>query len=175
VIGFEYSAAGDERIYDIMLPGSLMLEACLILNKSSPVYFKTIKPTELICIDRHTLLEQMSADFSLVMNIIESISCKFFAAMEQFRETQCHDANWRLCNLLLMYADRYGIPHDGKIMIREKVSQQTLSDILGINRITVNRLIKNLQDMDLVLQINGYYCLHDMEKLRRHLEYLEAE
>jgi CRP/FNR family transcriptional regulator len=60
-------------------------------------------------------------------------------------------------------------------MIAEKVSQQTLSDLLGVNRITVNRSIKKLKDMGLILQINGFYCISDMEKLRRHMDYIEAE
>jgi CRP/FNR family transcriptional regulator len=175
VIGFEYAAGGDERIYNVMLPGSLMLEMNLILNRPSPVYFKTIKPTELICIDRHTLFEQMDDNFRLVINIIESISYKFLAAMEQVREVKCHDADWRFCSLLLMFAERYGVPYDGKIMIREKVSQQTLSDLLGVNRITVNRIIKKLRDLELILQINGYYCIQDTKKLRRHMDYIDGE
>jgi CRP/FNR family transcriptional regulator len=175
VIGFEYSAGGDERIYDIMLPGSLMLDACIIVNKPCPVYFKTIRHSELICIDRHTLLEQMSDDFSLVMNIIESIAYKFFSAMDMVRETECHAADWRFCNLLLMFADKYGVPYEDKILVAEKVSQQMFSDLLGVNRITVNRIIKKLRDMGLILQINGLYCIADTEKLRKHMDYIEAE
>jgi len=149
VIGFEYASGGDERVYNIMLPGSLVLEMNLILNKPSPVYFKSIKPSELICIDRHTLLRQMGNDFQLVINIIESISYKYLAAMEQIRETKCHDAAWRFCSLLLMFADRYGVPYDGTIIIKEKINQQILSDLLGVNRITVNRIIKILKDSGL--------------------------
>jgi CRP/FNR family transcriptional regulator len=175
VVGFEYTAGGDERIYHIMLPGSLMLESCLILNKPCPISFKTIKPTELICIDRHTLLEQMGSDFSLVIKIIESASYKFLSAMDQVRAAECHNTVWRFCNLLLMFADKYGVPYDGKIMIAEKVSQQTLSDLLGLNRITVNRIIKKLLNMELVAHLNGYYCIQDIEKLRRHMDFIEGE
>jgi CRP/FNR family transcriptional regulator len=174
VIGFEYAGGGDERIYNVMLPGSLMLEMNLILNKPSPIYFKTIKPTELVCIDRHTLLEQMSDDFHLVLNVVESISYKFLAAMEQVREAKCHDTDWRFCSLLLMFVERYGVPYDGKIMIREKISQQTFSDLLGVNRVTINRIIKKLRDMELILQINGYYCIHDTEKLRKHMDFIDG-
>jgi CRP/FNR family transcriptional regulator len=174
VIGFEYSSNGDERIYNIMLPGSLLLEMNLILNEPSPVYFKSIKPSELICIDRHTLLKQMSDDFPLVIDIIESISYKYLAAMGQVRETKCHDTNWRFCSLLLMFADRYGVPCNGKILIKEKINQQILSDILGVNRITVNRIIKILKDSGLLLQINGYYCICDVKKLRQYMDCLET-
>jgi CRP/FNR family transcriptional regulator len=170
VIGFEYSSGGDERIYNINLTGSLMLEMNLILNKPSPVYFKTIKPSELICIDRHTLLRQMNDDFHLATTVIESISYKYLAAMEQIRETKCHDAAWRFCSLLLMFADRYGVPDNGTVIIKEKINQQILSDLLGVNRITVNRIIKILKDSGLLLQTNGYYCISDMEKLRQYMD-----
>jgi CRP/FNR family transcriptional regulator len=174
VIGFEYASGGDERIYNIMLPGSLVLEMNVILNKPSPVYFKSIKPSELVCIDRHTLLRQMNDDFHLAIKIIESISNKYLTAMEQIRETECHDTNWRFCSLLLMFADRYGVPYNGTIIIKEKINQQILSDLLGVNRITVNRIIKTLKDSDLLSQINGYYCILDTNKLRQHMDHLET-
>jgi CRP/FNR family transcriptional regulator len=174
VVGFEYTAGGDERIYDVMLPRSLILEMSLFLNKPSPVYFKTLKPSELICIDKSTLLNQMDEDRHLVTDIIEYMSYKFFAAMEQVRESKCHDAGWRFCSLLLMFADRYGVMYDNKLLIKEKVSQQLFSNLLGVNRITVNRIIKKLTDMGLIEQINGYYCICDREKLIRHMDYMET-
>jgi CRP/FNR family transcriptional regulator len=172
-VGFEYNSSGNEQIYNIMLPGSLIMEMNLILNESSPIFFKTIKPSILICIDRDTLLKEMGADFNVVINIVKSISYKFLVAMEQVRENQCHEATWKCCNLLLMFAEIYGIPYEGKILIKEKISQQMLSDILGVNRITVNRIIKKLKEMDLIVQINNYYCIHNIEKLKTHMEYLE--
>jgi CRP/FNR family transcriptional regulator len=175
VAGFEYTSGGEERVYQIMLPGSLMLDSCLILNKPCPIFFKTIKPSELICIDRRTLLQQMRSDFSLVMNIIESVSYKFFSAMDLVRTAECHNTAWRICNLLLMFADKYGVPYDGKIMIAEKVSQQALADLLGINRITVNRIMKILRNMELIVHLNGFYCIQDTENLRRHMDFIKGE
>jgi CRP/FNR family transcriptional regulator len=173
IVGFEYTPGGDEQIYNIMLPGSLMMEMNLMLNEPSPVFFKAIKPSILICIDRNTLLKEMSDDFNVVMNVVKSISYKFLAAMEQIRETRCHEATWRFCSLLLKFAEIYGIPYEDKILIKERISQKVLSDILGVNRITVNRIIKKLKDMDLIVQINSYYCIYNTEKLKKHMDYLE--
>ena len=173
VVGFEYAPSGDERVYDIMLPQSLLLEMNLFLNKPSPVYFKAVKPSELICIERHTLLDRMRGDFRLTMAVIESLSNKFYVAMEQVRETKCHGAAWRFCNLLLMFAEFYGVPYDKKTLIREQVSQQILSNLLGVNRITINRISTKLKDLALIEQINGLYCISDMEKLKQHMDYLD--
>jgi CRP/FNR family transcriptional regulator len=173
IIGFEYSSCGDERVYNIMLPGSLLMEANLILNEPSPVFFKAVKFSILICIDRSTLLKQMRNDFNISTGIVKYISNKFLAAMEQVREKQCHDATWRLCSVLLMFAEYFGILYEGEILIKEKLSQQILADILGVNRITVNRIINKLKKMDLVVQINSYYCIRSITSLEKHMSYLE--
>jgi CRP/FNR family transcriptional regulator len=175
VIGYEYTSGGDERIYNVMLMRSLILEANLLTNKPSPVYFKAIKPSELVCIDRQTLIHQITEDPHLALDIIESISYKFFSAMDMVREMKCHDATWMLCNLLLIFADRYGSPYDEKkTLIKEKVSQQLLSNILGVNRITITRIIKTLKDLGLIEQINGYYCISDVKKMKQHLDFLDS-
>ena len=43
-----------------------------------------------------------------------------------------------------------------------------MSNLLGINRITTVRGIKKLKDMGLLEQINGLYCIRDIERLKRH-------
>ncbi|GHV79350.1 hypothetical protein AGMMS49944_11410 [Spirochaetia bacterium] len=177
IIGYEYNEGGDERVYDVQMMGSLMLEALLFMNGGrgipSPVYFKAVKNSELIRIEKHALIREMQEDPRLTLDIIESISNKFFSAMDQLRELKCHDTEWRLCNLLRMFSDCYGVPHDTKkIIIAEKISQQTLSNLLGVNRISITRIMKKLRDMGLVEQINGYYCITDIDKLKRHLDFL---
>jgi CRP/FNR family transcriptional regulator len=178
VIGYEYSDSGEERVYDVQMMGSLMLEATLFMRGGkgmpSPVFFKTVKNSELIQIDKQDLLRAMQEDTRLTLDIIESISNKFFSAMDQLRELKCHDAEWRLCNLLVIFSDNYGVPHEEKkMLITEKISQQILSNLLGINRISVTRIMQKLKGMGLVEQINGYYCIPDMEKMKRHLAFLK--
>jgi CRP/FNR family transcriptional regulator len=177
VIGYEYSDSGEERVYDVQMAGSLMLEATLFMNGGrgvpSPVFFKAVKNSELIQIEKQELIRAMQEDPRLTLDIIESIANKFFSAMDQLRELKCHDAEWRLCNLLLIFADHYGVPHENKkILITEKISQQIMSNLLGINRISVTRIMQKLKGMGLVEQINDYYCIPDMEKMKHHLDFL---
>jgi CRP/FNR family transcriptional regulator len=173
IVAFEYISSGDERVYNIMMPGSLILESNLIFNEPVPIFFKTIKSSALICIDRATLLKAMNNDFNVVTNVIQSLSYKFMIVMDMMRETRCHDAMWRVCNLLLKFAENFGVPYEDKILIKEKISQQLLSDILGVTRITVYRIVKKLADMDLIVQINSYYCICNTENLKKHMDYLE--
>ncbi|MDR1875900.1 MAG: Crp/Fnr family transcriptional regulator [Synergistaceae bacterium] len=172
VIAFEYAPGGEERVYNFMEEQSLFLEAHLLTGIPVAVYFKAAKPSELYCIDRTSLLAAMADDPQLTCDIIETLSNKFFAAMDQLRQGCCYSAAWRICNLLLIFADRFGTPYDGKVLVKEKISQQMISNLLGINRATAVRIMKSLKDSALIEQINGYYCIRDVEKLKRHLEHI---
>ena len=43
VIGYEYSFGGDERVYNVMLMRSLILEANLLTNEPCPIFFRAVK------------------------------------------------------------------------------------------------------------------------------------
>jgi CRP/FNR family transcriptional regulator len=118
------------------------------------------------------MLQQMVLDENFVFDIIESISYKFYSAMDQIRESQNHDTVWVLCNLLLTFAAQYGVHHRDKVMIKEKINQQILSNILGVNRITVVRIVKILKERGLLEHENGYYCV-DVEGIQTYLEEIE--
>ena len=168
VIAFEFTPSGEERVYNFMEENSLLLEANVITEKPAPVYFKTTVDSELICIERGALIKAMLEEPQMMFDVVESISNKFFASMDQIRQAHCHNTTWKLCNLLLIFADRFGVEHDGKVLIKEKVSQQMLSNLLGINRITTVRIIRDMRDLELIEQINGYYCIRDMAEFKRY-------
>lgn len=172
VAAYEYTLSGEERIYNFNEQNSLLLEANLLFDYVSPISFKTVKPSELVAVDKETLMETIYADPQVSMDVMESLATKFMSSMDQIRHANFHNAAWKICDLLLVFADRYGVPYDGKILIKEKISQQLLSNLLGINRVTAVRAIKELKEMALIEQINGFYCIRDLEKLKRHQERL---
>ena len=166
IIAFEFTPMGEERVYNFMEENSILLESNLIMEIPAQVYFRTTQETDLICIEREELLTAMSKDQELTMDIISALSYKFFSSMDQIRQECCHNATWKFCNLLLIFADRFGEEYDGKVLIHEKVSQQMLSNLLGINRITAVRIVKELKEQMLLELINGYYCIRDIDKLK---------
>ena len=63
----------------------LFWEGNLLFDQESPVNFKTVQPSELVCITKEMLLEGIAGDPQLAMDIMESLSTKFLSAMEQVR------------------------------------------------------------------------------------------
>lgn len=173
IISFEYTSTGEERVYNFNEAGSLFLESVMLLRQQCPVYFMASMPSDLIRISREKLLAALLSDPQIALDVIESLSNKFLASMDQIRQSSSHNAAWKICNLLLIFAERFGIPYDGKILIKEKVNQQMLSNLLGINRITTVRVIKGLKAMGLIEVINGFYCLRSVEQMKLHLQMLD--
>lgn len=173
IISFEYTPIGEERVYNFMEAGSLFLESVMLLRQPCPVYFMAAMPSELIRISREKLLNALLSEPQITLDVIESLSNKFLASMDQIRQSGSHNVAWRICNLLLIFAERFGVPYDGKILIKEKVNQQMLSSLLGINRITTVRVIKELKVLGLIEVIDGFYCFRSMEQMKMHLEMLD--
>ena len=112
-------------------------------------------------------------DIDIVMDICRSLAGKFLSAMGQIRSGQQKSAEWKICRLLEIFMENYGQPYDGKILLAEKISQQMMADMLGMNRVTITRKFKELRELSLVEQINGYICVRSPEALRKHMELMK--
>ena len=127
----------------------------------------------LICVTKTQLTEAMKNDPQLLNALLFSVSNKFLEAMEELRKERNHSAAWRLCDTLLCFSERYGVPYDGKVLIQKNISLQSLAAMMGVNRATAVRAMRRLRDMGLVENINGFYCVRSIDSLRRHQELLD--
>lgn len=131
VMAFEYMAASGESCYNFNEEGSLVMDANMILQKAPPVSFVALTAVEAVRISRERLMLALREDPDLALHVMSNLSFKFLAAMDQVRKaTQCSVA-WKAWNLLLTFAERYGVPYAGKILIKEKISQQIMANLLG--------------------------------------------
>jgi CRP/FNR family transcriptional regulator, cyclic AMP receptor protein len=58
----------------------------------------------------------------------------------------------------------------GRILIRQKVSQSDLAAMAGIARENVSRVLNDWADRSLVSRLAGYYCLENRSVLQREGE-----
>lgn len=166
----EYTADGRECYFNINEEDSLLFEAAIILGRRLTLNYKALTDCRLIRIPRNVLMENVVADSAVALDLLSSISEKFLSVSEQIRESNYHSATWKVCNLILSLADKYGVSYDGKVMISERISQQQLANTLRINRVTVNRTLTKLKDLGYIEQINGLFCIRSTAKLHRYME-----
>lgn len=169
MMAFEYTSSTEERYYSVHDSRSLVMEADILLERDTPVSFVALTDVKARAMTREELLDALRQDNELAIEVMTGLSYKFMTAMDQIREaTQCN-VSWKVCNLLLNLVDRYGVPYDGKLLIKEKISQQMMANLLRVNRITMVRAIKELRERGLIEQVNGFYCIRDRESMKAYM------
>lgn len=174
VICYEISYNGEQRIYNFMEPGSLFLEEFLLFDKPCPVFFETALDSKLVKIEKKNLTQAFKSNIDIVMDVCESMSAKYLSAMEYQRIGNRQDASWQLCRFILLLVQHYGKYEDGRIRIAEKFSHQTIADLLGMNRVTVSRKLKDLRDLKLICLDNGYIIVPNIDSLRNYMDSIQG-
>lgn len=174
LVAYEYSSTGGERVYSTNHPGELILVPSMVVTHPLTLNFKASESSVLVRISRQTMFQAMRADPDFASMLVYSLSLRLITTIENSREQGNHSMSWRVCHLLLTMAERSGADYDGKLLIREKISQQTMANRLRANRVTVARVIRDLKDLGLIEYINGFYCIRSVQKLQKHMEYLDA-
>lgn len=172
VVCYDLSEDGFQRIYNILEPNSLILEECLLFRWPCRVIFRTAKDSVLVRLERCDLVRLFKHDIDATLEFSRYQSMKFLSTMELQRLSHHRSAEWQVCRLLQAFMERYGEPYDGKILIRESITQQMIGDILGINRVTITRIFHNLRE-EFLERINGYYCIRSREKLEDYIRSIE--
>lgn len=173
IIALEYTSFGEERLYNIMEAGTMLLEPNLLFSFPPAVDFMAEEISILVRIRRADLIKAMEADPVLNMDILESVSTKFFAAMEQIRESNNHTVPWKVCNLLLVLADRYGVPDGEFTCISKKITQRTMAGMIGVNRVTLSRIMKTLVEEGVVNRMNGFYYICPLKQMQAYQERID--
>lgn len=172
IVSTEVMATGRELVYSSSEEGTVILLPAIILRRSLTMDFKAAVPSKLVRVPRESLFRAMASDSGFLANLLYDMTVKYSKLLDMFQSTS-HMVPWKVCNLLLSLAEKHGVDYDGKVLIREKYSQQRMADFLHANRTTIARIMKDLFDLGLVERINDYYCIRSVEKLRRHMDGLE--
>ena len=77
----------------------------------------------------------------------------------------------RVARALLSLAEAFGKDvGNGRILIRQKVSQSDLAAMAGIARENVSRVLKDWSEHGVVSRLAGYYCLEKKAAVQREAE-----
>lgn len=169
VVSYSYSADGNEKIFNIIEPIFTLGDGHAIVQEPMAFFFKALEDLETLYIDRNDLIELLKKDYQVTHFIINSVTNKLNNLCYQTEETFFYDAEYRICNLFIQFAENYGINDGNRTIIDFSISHQFIGKLIGINRETTSRIIKRLKDKNLIGLINGKYIIYDILKLREIL------
>jgi CRP-like cAMP-binding protein len=165
------SPGGTERILAVLGAGTVVGELSMIDGAPRSSSVCAVRPSVLRFISRsdfHAFAERTPEVYRHVMTILAT----------RLRDTNGAVAaasflplKGRVARALINLADAFG--HEvggGRIVIRQKLSQNDLAAMAGIARENVSRILNEWMRDKLISRVSSYYCLEDRPSLQRQAD-----
>jgi CRP/FNR family transcriptional regulator, cyclic AMP receptor protein len=164
-------ATGGERILAILGPGSVVGELSMIDGSPRSASVTALRDSKLSFIDRAAFDAFGQSTPELYRHITTLLAQRLRDTNEALLATNFLSVKGRvacaLLNLAEAFSDDVG---QGRILIRQKVSQSDLAAMAGIARENVSRALNDWAKRSLVSRLAGYYCLENRVVLNREAE-----
>lgn len=155
---------GKEMILAFHEEGEYFGEMALIDGKTSPATVTSATATTIYILDKnsfHKLLQQDAINKEILINLCSR--CR--DAWAQIEVLTFHNAKARICTSLYQLSAKRGVPTDKGIEIPVKITHKELSDMVGVSRETVTRILSSLQSDKTILIESRKIIIPDPEEL----------
>jgi CRP/FNR family transcriptional regulator, cyclic AMP receptor protein len=163
--------AGGERILAILGPGSVVGELSMIDGGPRSASVTALRDSKLSFVGRTAFEAFGQVRPDLYRHLATLLARRLRDTDEALVATNFLSVKGRVGRALLNIAEAFG--HDvgqGRIVIRQKVSQSDLAAMAGVARENVSRVLNDWTSRSLVTRLAGYYCLENRSALRRESE-----
>jgi CRP/FNR family transcriptional regulator, cyclic AMP receptor protein len=152
-------AGGHNALLAILGRGDIFGELSLLDSLPRSATVTALKASELYCLPPAAFERLMRTDSEVARQLMRVIAGRLRAANEN-HVLQLMPVRIRLARALLSLARSFGerLP-DGRILIRQRISQAELGQMVGATRENVNRQLTEWRQQRLLSRISGYYCL----------------
>jgi CRP/FNR family cyclic AMP-dependent transcriptional regulator len=163
--------AGGERILAILGPGSVVGELSMIDRGPRSASVTALRDSKLSFVGRSAFEAFGQSRPELYRHVATLLAQRLRDTDEALVATNFLSLKGRLARALLSLAEAFGQDiGQGRILIRQKVSQSDLAAMVGIARENVSRVLNDWTSRSLVRRLAGYYCLDDRAALQRETE-----
>jgi CRP/FNR family cyclic AMP-dependent transcriptional regulator len=163
------SAQGEETLLAMLGAGDVVGEMGLIDGLPRSATAAALKPCSLAFLASQDFSRFADANPAVYRHMLEIISSRLRVTNDAFAAYQLLPLGGRLARVLLRLSEGVGHPlNDGRILIRQKITQAELARMTGSSRENVNRMLNAWRRRQIVSRISSYYCL-EQEKILRKL------
>jgi CRP-like cAMP-binding protein len=165
------SPAGGERILAIFGPGAVIGELSMIDGAPRSASVTAIRNAKLQFISRTTFESLGSANPDLYRHLVGLLAGRLRDTNGALIATSFLSVKGRVARSLLNLAEAFG--HDvgqGRVLVRQKVTQSDLAAMAGIARENVSRVLQDWMRRKLVSRLAGYYCIDNRKALTSEAE-----
>jgi CRP-like cAMP-binding protein len=163
--------AGGERILAILGPGSVVGELSMIDGAPRSASVTALRDAKLSFVSRAAFEAFGRSSPELYRHLTTLLAHRLRDTNNALAATSFLSIKGRVARALLSLAEAFGSDvGQGRIVIRQKVSQGDLAAMAGIARENVSRVLHDWANRSLVSRLAGYYCLESKAAFKREAE-----
>ena len=159
---------GGERILAIMGPSSVVGELSMIDGAPRSASVTALRNSKLCFVSRADFVAFGQSRPEVYRHVMTVLARRLRDTNDALAASSFLSVKGRVARALLSLAEAFG--HDvgnGRILIRQKVTQSDLAAMAGIARENVSRVLKEWTTHSLVSRLAGYYCLENKSAIKR--------
>jgi CRP-like cAMP-binding protein len=165
------SASGAERILAILGPGAIVGDLAIIDGLPRSASVSALRDCKLRFVSR-TSFEAFARKEPEVYHYLAKVLATRLRDTDQIVAAGSFlPLKGRVARALIDLAHAFGKDvGQGRVVIRQKVSQGDLAAMAGIARENVSRIMNDWMRAKIITRLSGYYCLEDLARLKREIE-----
>jgi CRP-like cAMP-binding protein len=162
------STAGTERILAVLGAGAIVGELAVIDGAPRSASVTAIRESKLTFVSRADFEAFCEAHPQIYRHISILLARRLREVDGTVAAASFLSLKGRTARAVLNLAEAFGKDvGQGRILIRQKLSQSDLAAIAGIARENVSRILQDWMRRSLISRLAGYYCLEDKAALER--------
>jgi CRP-like cAMP-binding protein len=165
------SPSGGERILAILGPGTLVGELAMIDAQPRSATVTAARDSDLSFISRTAFEAVAETHPEVYRHIVKLLVRRLRDTNTVVAAMSFLSLKGRVAQSLLGLAEAFGNDvGQGRILVKQKVTQSDLAAMTGIARENVSRIINDWMRQKLISRLAGYYCLENRSALEREAE-----
>lgn len=161
------SADGEETLLAMLGAGDVVGEMGLVDGLPRSATAAALKPCALAYLNSGNFTRFAEDNPEVYRHMLQIVSTRLRLSNDDFAAYSTLPLGGRLARVLLRLAECLGHPlEDGRILIRQTITQVELARMTGSSRENVNRMLNDWRNRKIVSRISSYYCLEQEQKLR---------
>ncbi len=161
-----YHSDGREAVLAVLGPGDVFGELSLFDQVVRSADATAIESTELLSLDTNALTEAMADHPEVGLTLLQVLGRRLRQTNEALQDIAFFDVPGRVARRIADLAETHGEQTDDGVLIDLPLSQESLAQMVGATRESVNKALAILKRRGLVGRIGRRYLVSDIARLR---------
>lgn len=156
---------GKELILDLIEPGSMFGEAGVLDTRPRETVTDVVEPSMIFAVPAEPFRNLLTRTPALVMTLAQLMGRRQQQLEKRLMDVVYKSAPQRLAELLLQLSESYGVRDSRGTLLRIKLSQSALGNLLGVSRESVNHTFSGLKRRGVIDVAEGRVIIQNPEAL----------